>query len=82
MLELKRDWKAIFTDIDGTLLNSAREVSAKTREALRCCAREGLVLGDAYSARLMEKIDYPFGKFISGSLMSRVGPKFFIRYEI
>lgn len=38
------------------------------------------VLGDAYSARLMEQIDYPFGKFISGSLMSRVGTNVRAKY--
>ena len=58
MLELKRDWKAIFTDIDGTLLNSAREVSAKTREALRRCAREGvrIVLSSSRSPQGIEPI--------------------------
>ena len=58
MLEIKRDWKAIFTDIDGTLLNSAREVSAKTREALRRCAREGvrIVLSSSRSPQGIEPI--------------------------
>lgn len=58
MLELKRDWKAIFTDIDGTLLNSAREVSEKTREALRRWAREGvrIVLSSSRSPQGIEPI--------------------------
>lgn len=38
------------------------------------------ILGDAHSARLMEKIDYPFEKFTSSSLMSRIGTNVRVKY--
>lgn len=58
MVRPDHDWKAVFTDIDGTLLDSSRDVTTATRETLGRCVREGVrvVLSSSRSPQGIEPI--------------------------
>lgn len=44
MADSKHTWRAIFSDIDGTLIGSDKRMSPATAEALRACVERGVLL--------------------------------------
>ena len=65
-------YKAIFTDLDGTLLNSQKTITPKTLEALKQCSARGIALVLS-SSRNLEGIEHIPKKYGIDCYISALG---------